>query len=261
MTNETQQSDVIEQKPIPFGMRLKSAREAKGLERKDAAAQLRLNEKVIIMLEKDRYPADLPVTFIRGYMRSYGKFLDIPEYEIKKAVEPIKPKPSVHTISSVTAAPPVTSGNYFMQLFTYLIVLTLLGLVGTWWFSRVSQPIPNQENQFTTDSTVTPPDIIPVTPPVAAPTTIDTNSQAPVVPGHHDAAAAATPAAHDNTPSQNAEETHAATPAPAKHPAYYDKKPESDTATDSTDANSDANADANSDESSDNTDTISDNAD
>lgn len=138
MTNETPQTHTTEYKPVPFGTRLKSAREAMGLERKDAAAQLRLAEKVIVMMEKDRYPTDLPVTFIRGYIRAYGKLLQIPEYEIKKAIEPIKPKPTPQdpALSVPRPSVPVTSGNYFMQFFTYLIILTLAGLVGMWWYTH-----------------------------------------------------------------------------------------------------------------------------
>src|SRR3990167_7733460 len=142
MTNETQ-APTTNSKLIPFGLRLKSAREALGLERKDAAAQLRLKEKVIIMLEKDRYPSDLPVTFIRGYMRAYGKLLQIPEYEIKKAIEPIQQKYSSE-IPILKPLASVTSGNYLMQLFTYLILFTLIGLVGTWWYTHSNLPTTDQ---------------------------------------------------------------------------------------------------------------------
>lgn len=144
MTNETQQLNTSEQNHIPFGTRLKTAREALSLERRDVAAQLRLNEKVIMMMEKDRYPADLPVTFIRGYLRAYGKLLELPEPEIKKAVEPIKPKiiPNDPLLVAKTKKPPINTRHYFMQFSTYLIVLTLIGLVGVWWYSH-SLPITN----------------------------------------------------------------------------------------------------------------------
>lgn len=151
MTNETQQTTPSEQKPVPFGSRLKSAREASGLERKEAAAQLRLNEKIIVMMEKDRYPSDLPATFIRGYIRAYGKLLQIPEFEIKKAIEPIKSKVNPNAgiaISKTVLAEPVTSSNYLMQFFTYLIIFTLIGLVGTWWYTHntprlsIENPLP-----------------------------------------------------------------------------------------------------------------------
>ena len=51
MTIENLQSSTGTQPPIPFGIRLQSAREAMRLERKDAAAKLRLNETVIDMME------------------------------------------------------------------------------------------------------------------------------------------------------------------------------------------------------------------
>lgn len=126
-------------KSLPFGLRLQTAREALGLESKDAAAQLRLNEKIILMLEKDCYSSDLPVTFLRGYIRSYGKLLQIPESEIKQAIEPIQPKSSSQPmIANTVKEKPVTSGHYFMQLFTYLIILTLVSLVGVWWYTHSS---------------------------------------------------------------------------------------------------------------------------
>lgn len=181
MTNETQQTTITDHKPpAPFGTRLKAAREALGLDRKDAAAQLRLNEKVIIMMEKDRYPIDLPVTFIRGYIRAYGKLLQIPEYEIKKAIEPIKPKQVLHDpiALSTKQSIPMTSGNYFMQFFTYLIVITMVGLVGIWWYTHTTAPANPIETQLNTappespTPTVQPPAVVSVestpTPPPSA---------------------------------------------------------------------------------------------
>jgi cytoskeleton protein RodZ len=137
MMTETPPTNPNEPKHIPFGTRLQSAREALGLESKDAAAQLRLNENIILMMEKDIFSSDLPVTFIRGYLRSYGKLLQIPEHEIKLAIEPIQPKPIPElVIPPKKQMPLLTSGNYFMQLFTYLIIFTLIGLVGIWWYTH-----------------------------------------------------------------------------------------------------------------------------
>jgi cytoskeleton protein RodZ len=144
MTNETSSLNTApaDNKRTPFGARLRSAREAMGLERKDVATQLRLNEKIIVMMEKDRYPVDLPVTFIRGYLRSYAKFLQIPEFEIKKGIEPIKPKASQNDIAvlqPIKQTEIITSGNYFMQFFTYLITFTMLALAGMWWYTHPAQ--------------------------------------------------------------------------------------------------------------------------
>lgn len=148
MMNDTQSSNSTEYNPIQFGARLKSAREALGLESKDVAAQLRLNEKVILMMEKNHFPSDMPVTFVRGYLRSYGKLMQIPENEIKLAIEPIQHKPSIPNPEVMNnKQQPVTSGNYFMQILTYLILFTMFSLVGIWWYSH-------SQTETQTDSTV-----------------------------------------------------------------------------------------------------------
>jgi len=138
MTNEMQPNTPSENhQHYPFGARLKSAREARGLAHKDAAAQLRLNERVITMMEKNDYPTDLPITFIRGYLRLYGKFLEIPEQEIKLALEPLKPKPLPQASSLSTKEQEDASKQpYYMSFFTYFIVMTLIGFIGIWWFNR-----------------------------------------------------------------------------------------------------------------------------
>ena len=141
MTNEHLQSSSGTQLPLAFGMRLQSAREAQKLDRKDAAAKLRLSEKMIDMIETDTYPPELPITFIRGYIRSYGKLLDVPEHEIKLALEPIKPRPvPENEVPVIKQNTPVTSSHYFMQFFTSIIVLTMVSLVGMWWYTHSSLP-------------------------------------------------------------------------------------------------------------------------
>lgn len=217
MMNETQSNTSTEYNPIQFGARLKSAREALGLQSKDVAAQLRLNEKVILMMEKNHFPSDMPVTFVRGYLRSYGKFLQIPEHEIKIAIEPIKHKPTVPNPETLNnkQQQPVTSGNYFMQILTYLILFTMISLVGIWWYSH-SQT----ENQI--DNTAL---AIPVqvesTPKAAAPAVIP-----PWRPGAQITTTAqpqATPATTNNAQMNNTKAATPATTKPAVTPAKQTK--------------------------------------
>src|SRR5579862_5647278 len=143
MSNETPQTNTTEPKQLSFGDRLKSTRESKGLERKDAAAQLRLTEKIIAMMEYERYPVDMPITFIKGYIRAYSKLLELPDHEVNKAIAPIKSRPQVQSSIKKLAPIPMTSENYFMQGFTYLIAITLITLVGVWWYNhpRLMSPV------------------------------------------------------------------------------------------------------------------------
>src|SRR5665213_1734896 len=95
MTNETTLSSKSDHINYAIGARLKAAREALRFNQKDVANQLRLHEKLISMLENDTYPADLPMIFVRGYIRSYCKFVELPDYVIKEALQPVQP-PVMH---------------------------------------------------------------------------------------------------------------------------------------------------------------------
>lgn len=139
MANETQPANQAATNTVCIGGRLKTCRETQGLTRKDVAAQLRLSENVIAMMEDNQYPANLPTTFIRGYLRSYGKLIGIPEAEMLAAIEPIKPvvQPIEQELAlAATKATPLTSSNYFMQISTYLIIFTVVGLAGSWWYNH-----------------------------------------------------------------------------------------------------------------------------
>lgn len=139
MTNETTQTSNPGQFDYTIGARLKSAREAMGMDQKEVASHLRLHEKVIHMLEKDTYPNDLPIIFLRGYIRSYGKFVQISEYEIKEALKPIQPPAVQAPEPERLIAKPVMSEHtriMLMRTSTYAIGFTLLGLVWVWWHNH-----------------------------------------------------------------------------------------------------------------------------
>jgi len=142
------------QTPNTIGLRLRSAREALGLDSKEAAAQLRLNEKIILMLEKDAYASDIPPTFIRGYLRSYGKLLQIPDHEIHLAIEPIQMQSVETQIPMVLQELPLTTKNYFMQLFTGLIITTLIGLVVMWWYNHSTPAVLENHIIIPTEKTI-----------------------------------------------------------------------------------------------------------
>jgi cytoskeleton protein RodZ len=124
-----------------FGSRLQAAREALNLDTKEAARQLRLNEKVILMLEENQCASHIPTTFLRGYIRSYAKYLQIPEQEAQAALDALQPSaPAPTIIAPALPTKTVNSGHYFMRGFTTLIVITMVALVGTWWHTHSRSP-------------------------------------------------------------------------------------------------------------------------
>lgn len=147
MTTIIQQSSGTEARQIPIGAKLQSARESMRLDRKDAAAQLRLTENVIDMIENNSFPDSMPQIFIRGYIRSYGKLLQLPDDDIRAAIEPVKPKAPVQ--AAQPAAPAAqkseTPRNYkrIEQGLSVCIGLVVLFMVGAWWRGYSSNPAPS----------------------------------------------------------------------------------------------------------------------
>jgi len=91
MIQTPSQAKTIESKYHVFGTRLKAAREALGIDHKEVAAQLFLHATIIQMLESGQFKAGLPLLFVRGYIRSYSKFLEIPDAEVKAALDLLNP--------------------------------------------------------------------------------------------------------------------------------------------------------------------------
>jgi cytoskeleton protein RodZ len=79
------------------GARLQKGREAKQMAVSDAADALHLSAGVVKALEADDFRALPNATFVKGYIRSYARLLDIPSEELVRSYESItgcdKPKP------------------------------------------------------------------------------------------------------------------------------------------------------------------------
>lgn len=67
------------------GARLKAGREAQGQSLEQAARHLRLDEPTLAAIEADQYPTHVPATFLRGYLRAYAKWLELPADDIVSA--------------------------------------------------------------------------------------------------------------------------------------------------------------------------------
>lgn len=247
MSNDTYNMN-NDKKSISYGAKLKAARESIGLEQKDIAAQLRLSERIIDMLESGHYSSDVPVTFIRGYLRSYSKLLQISESDVAAALEVIEqPALTPQEFSPVIKQPAdVTSSNYYMQFSTYAIAATLTGMLGLWWYNHtpsqstvVAQSqtllIPQQVAAESQSNTLAPVATQAIQNATAAATTTTTAAPLSANSAPQLAANTTTPAtANTATPTANAatgtttptttapssQQTDSTKPAPAAHPHH-----------------------------------------
>jgi cytoskeleton protein RodZ len=132
MTNQSEKS-----KLTGLGARLRKTRESMHLTQKEAAARLYLNPKIVEVIENEAFFDGPPMTFMRGYLRSYARLLNFPESEIRSAIDELE----LNTTPTSLATPrlqagPIYRGDRYIRWITYLIVLTLISLVVLWWSSH-----------------------------------------------------------------------------------------------------------------------------
>ncbi|MDN5865646.1 MAG: DUF4115 domain-containing protein [Gammaproteobacteria bacterium] len=73
--------------PKAAGARLRAARDSQGLRIDTVAEALGLSTSVIAKLESDDYESLAAPVYVRGYIRKYARFLDLPEDDLVAAYE------------------------------------------------------------------------------------------------------------------------------------------------------------------------------
>lgn len=205
-----------------FGERLKAAREALKLSQKDAALKLHLNPDILRILETENFEKAPPVTFLRGYLRSYARLLNFTEEDISAALTQsgLESPASAPVVPILPSETTMQMGDRYVQWISTGVVLGLFIFVGIWWglhsssnissnaLTRapvaqpsvlVTAPTVQAESTATNPPTVAP--ATPITPPTVA------QQQAPVstppVPSHSDTLATQQPTTPTTMPPSN----------------------------------------------------------
>ncbi|GMQ76916.1 MAG: DUF4115 domain-containing protein [Gammaproteobacteria bacterium] len=121
------------------GQRLREAREAAQLTVAEVASRLRLGPQVLERLENDDYEQLHGPTFVRGYLSSYARLLDLPEGPILEAYERHGYGPPA-LVSELMRKPEAHISDFPVRMVTYVIAGLLVILVVLWWQSRQPEP-------------------------------------------------------------------------------------------------------------------------
>jgi cytoskeleton protein RodZ len=113
-----------------FGQRLRAGREAKGLSRADAAQRLKLPARLIDRIEADDYTGIEEGVYLRGYLSSYARLVDVPIV----AAETVAAQ---HTRAApLVATGKVSRSRYLFDRYsvsaTYLILTALIVVPAVW---------------------------------------------------------------------------------------------------------------------------------
>lgn len=135
-----QLNDEKEQKQSP-GKILVAARQALNIDLADLAKQIKVPLHVLEAIEKDRIPKNLPDTFVRGYIRSYAKKVNVaedlvlPEVETKGVVFDEADK-EMQSFSRRTKRKALERRLSFV---TWIFAMVVIAALGFWWI---------QDNQY-----------------------------------------------------------------------------------------------------------------
>ena len=132
-------TDVSEQSPseeAPViggpGRHLREARESRKLTVEQAAAQLRMQARIIDALERDDYSSLPGNTFVRGYLRSYSRLLGLSEENIVALALPDSGNESTLLSSISQGGSEVSSRDLPFRMMSFFILLVVVVGLG-WW--------------------------------------------------------------------------------------------------------------------------------
>lgn len=133
-------SDTPEQTNLSLdtpGQILRDARIAKQLEQTDVSQQLRLNIDIINAVEKDDYEFLSVPTYVRGYLRSYAKLVDVDDESLISLYNSfLENDDDPEIIPEVSQKSQISSSDKPVKIVTYLIAFGLILLLLAWWQSK-----------------------------------------------------------------------------------------------------------------------------
>lgn len=145
-TNDTPPSDLSSTNDL--GSELRRLREQKGLSIKEVADRLKLPARQIEALENGLYEGLPEPVFIRGFLRSYGRFLDMDEQRLSSYLDHIAPsttKPRVHEQHDLNFANSTVKKSSPKWIFAVL-ALALVGTGVYFWQAKSNEDNAAQEN-------------------------------------------------------------------------------------------------------------------
>lgn len=139
MVQTQKEGDTLKQSP---GLLLKDAREKLGLSIAEVASFLNLSKQVIRILENDEYTKLPAITFAKGYLRAYAKYLNLNADEVIRQFNTlglVEQEHAPHTQHALSQG--VRMSDRPVKWLTYFIALSLSCLVLIWWHNYANVPI------------------------------------------------------------------------------------------------------------------------
>jgi cytoskeleton protein RodZ len=123
------------------GDRLQAARIERGIAIEDLANQMHLSVGILESLENNRFEDITAPIFVKGYLRSYARIVELDEGEILELYvsEYMESDPPISS-TTTSAARPLRRSRRRGGLWRWWLILLLVALaLGAWWYQRSLQ--------------------------------------------------------------------------------------------------------------------------
>jgi len=124
MRNNKKDLASSEQQCLFVGDSLKQARKSKQMEVEDVAQQLYINPSIITHLEEENYDRIGAEVFIRGHLKNYAQFLDLPVEKILATLSE-----ETYIKGQEVFAPKITDHLVALKIIAYASVLLFLATI------------------------------------------------------------------------------------------------------------------------------------
>ena len=133
---------------ISFGDKLRQTREALNLSLEDVAKAISLRPDILAKLENNEFvQKNVPSTFLRGYVRSYAKFLRIPDAEWAHLTFGEAHKNDLSKNARATrSVNQYSSHSRWVGTLTTIILLAAVGMTGLWWWQNYQKSNEERDN-------------------------------------------------------------------------------------------------------------------
>ena len=161
-TSKTTQEAQHSAQEITIGDKFRLAREALNLSLEAVSQAISLRPSILQDIENNRFiHRSTPATFVRGYVRSYAKFLKIADSEWLNVIDfgDEQQNDLGKNARATSSVNQYSSHNRWVGYLTTLVVLVVLGMTGMWWWESHQQSNAERDNlvnSYTQFSTETP---------------------------------------------------------------------------------------------------------
>ena len=125
---------------LEAGTLLKNKRESLGLTQKQISDRLKLRVTLIQQIEENQFESDQVATFMRGYIRSYAKYVNLDEKVVLSALHHAgDAQHQEQEMLSFSRKTKTEMHNSRIMLLTWSIFAVIAGISSLWWWQNQQQ--------------------------------------------------------------------------------------------------------------------------